>query len=446
MLVMEKIVHTNGGCLRAVFFVVLAVVVVFGSPLSSLAAKNIVLTWNPSAQTNIVGYSVYYGMASHHYTEKISLASSKAVISDLVENKTYYFAVTASNDLGLESNPSDEVIYTVPPVPVGRYGGLFYERDAVRDNRAGSFVVSVTGQLAYTGSIRVGSGRYAFSGKMSPQYAGTNTIVLSDGTTLTLEFDLGAGSHAGTITGEVSDGVWTADLSGARSRFDPRRNPTPNRGYYTIVFAGRGAEGHGFGTAKVSADGTVRFAGSLADGTKVTQSAMLSSNGVWPLYVPLYSGRGLMMSRIEFVDRTRSDLDGTLSWIKETNAAARFYPDGFVTQREVLGAAYRKAPGFNFRHGTATFNGGNLGNGFTDDILVGSKGNRNEIRGDGLTMKVSASKGTFAGKATDPATLATWPFKGVILQKANIGCGYLAGTNETSQALITKRPPPPSAD
>jgi Fibronectin type III domain len=435
---MENIVHRNGICLMAVLSIV-----VFGLPLSLLAAKNVTLAWNPSEQTNVVGYSVYYGTASHRYTEKLSVPIRKAVISDLVENKTYYFAVTASNDLGLESSPSDEVIYSVPPAPGGNYHGLFFEPDAIRPGRAGSFAVSVNGRATYTGWLKVGSARYSLSGKLDSQYQGLNSIRLRDGSTLTIQFNLGTGSQAASVNGQVSDGVWVAALSGQRGGFDARNNPAPGRGYYTIVFASAGGVGgHGFGTVNVSAGGTVRFAGSLADGAKVSQSAPLSLDGQWPLYASLYSGRGLAMSRIEFVNKTKSDLDGTLCWIKGPNAAARFYPGGFVDQCEVLGAAYRKAPAFNFTEGSAAFSGGNLGDGFADSVVVGSKSLRNSPGSSRLTMKVSTSKGTFTGKAADPSTGRSWPFKGVILQKANAGFGYLVGTNETSQVLILQRPPP----
>ena len=42
------------------------------------------------------------------------------------------------------------------------------------------------------------------------------------------------------------------------------------------------------------------FAGALPDGTKVSQSAMRSEDGYWPLYASLYGGSGCLLSWLEF--------------------------------------------------------------------------------------------------------------------------------------------------
>src|SRR5436190_7926763 len=134
--------------------------------LPAFATQSIILSWYPVAEPDIAGYNVYYGTSSHNYPHKLSVVQPSVVISDLVENQTYFFAVSSLNNGGLESALSDEVSYAVPPPPTGSYCGLFYEEAVVRPNSAGSFTVSVTSKGAYTGTLRLGTGRYSSTGSL----------------------------------------------------------------------------------------------------------------------------------------------------------------------------------------------------------------------------------------------------------------------------------------
>jgi hypothetical protein len=73
------------------------------------------LAWQPSTDTNVVGYNVYFGGASETYTNKFSAGDTmSAVVSNLMQGATYYFAVTAYDSTGLESPFSSETSYAVP--------------------------------------------------------------------------------------------------------------------------------------------------------------------------------------------------------------------------------------------------------------------------------------------------------------------------------------------
>ena len=68
-----------------------------------------------TALTNLAGYSIHYGTASHSYTRTISV-TNPGLASYVVENLTsgkYYFAVAAVNSTGTESPLSSEVSTTV---------------------------------------------------------------------------------------------------------------------------------------------------------------------------------------------------------------------------------------------------------------------------------------------------------------------------------------------
>lgn len=81
---------------------------------------SVTLAWNPSTDPAIAGYNVYYGGASHIYTNKISIGKATSVtISGLVQGITYYFAATTYSTAGLESAISGELAYLVPAnVPI----------------------------------------------------------------------------------------------------------------------------------------------------------------------------------------------------------------------------------------------------------------------------------------------------------------------------------------
>ena len=81
--------------------------------------QSVGLAWDASPDPNVVGYKVYVGVESGNYTNVTSIGNvPSAVISNLVEGATYYFAVTAMDAFGQESYFSNEASYTVPALAV----------------------------------------------------------------------------------------------------------------------------------------------------------------------------------------------------------------------------------------------------------------------------------------------------------------------------------------
>jgi hypothetical protein len=70
--------------------------------------RTVTLTWNPNPENDIAGYILYYGKSSGNYQRSVSVAIPPAKVS--VTGKTY-FAVTAFDTQGLESDFSNEVHY-----------------------------------------------------------------------------------------------------------------------------------------------------------------------------------------------------------------------------------------------------------------------------------------------------------------------------------------------
>ncbi len=106
------------------------------------AEKSVTLAWDPSPTPTVVGYTVQYGTNSGQYSEFLLLGiETTAVVPDLLEGVTYYFVVTAHTDEGLESDPSNELAYTVPdgtitylPPSLNSIGDLIIDEDAGRTN------------------------------------------------------------------------------------------------------------------------------------------------------------------------------------------------------------------------------------------------------------------------------------------------------------------------
>jgi hypothetical protein len=363
----------------------------------------------------------------------------------LTTNATFQLAVTATltpSRLGLNILPPN--LSTQSFTNSITYSGLFYQDDAVRLTSAGSFTLSVTPRGSYSGRLQIGTVSYSFSGLLNSQRTGaTNVISRRAGPPLTLDFHFfGTDGQANQVTGHLTDGTWVSTLCGDRAVFG-RGATAPFAGNYTLIIPGYDANpslpaGDGFGTLKVNSSGQVSFVGTLADGTKVSQSATVSGKGFWPLYLSLYSGKGSLMSWLAFASKTNSDLAGRLIWLKQAISGSKYYPGGFSCDCEAFGSVYSVTyPVLNLPTASLTFFGGGLASGITNSITIGA---RNQVGTPGTQLKLSftASTGTFSGTFLDTASRKTLTFNGAVFQKLNAAYGTLFGTgNQTSEVSLT---------
>jgi hypothetical protein len=87
------------------------------------ATTNVTLSWDPPTDntngtplTNLGGYKIYYGTNSQEYSNTIAVSNpglTTFVIDSLTVGATYYFAVTAVSQAGVESLYSPEVAATI---------------------------------------------------------------------------------------------------------------------------------------------------------------------------------------------------------------------------------------------------------------------------------------------------------------------------------------------
>jgi len=82
-------------------------------------AQGVTLLWDRAAShTNLSAYVVKYGVTSGSYTGQMSVVASQtsATVNNLTPGLTYYFVVTAKDTSNVESDPSNQISYTVPAV------------------------------------------------------------------------------------------------------------------------------------------------------------------------------------------------------------------------------------------------------------------------------------------------------------------------------------------
>jgi hypothetical protein len=418
---------------------------------ADLSDGSVQLAWSPSVSPEVIGYNIYYGLASGEYATLIPVGNAGSVsISNLVRGTYYYFAATSLDSSGQESLFSNEAVYWVPRAQIpsqavaGAYRGLFYEAAQVRQNSAGALALEVTPSGAYSGVVQIGGSRFSFHGHLNSFGQSTNLVTRRAARSLQLQLSVGAGAQGDGLFGSVSDGTWQATLTGSRAVFNARSNPSPYAGNYDLVFPGWSGNsslpaGNSFAAVKVSSSGAVAMAAKLADGTTASQGTFISSQGTWPLYSPLYSGNGSLVSWIN----STGQLAGTLSWIKPTMSKARYYPAGFTNQCQVLGSLYSSktvanCPG-NCGNAAVEFSGGDLPSNFTNAIATPTQ---SAASGEGANMvfRFTRSSGVFSGTTATSAGSTRLPFYGVLLQNIGMGYGFLLGANQTSQALIESWP------
>jgi len=79
----------------------------------SAFSKDITIAWNPNTERDIAGYKLYV-VETGQPANAITVATNVANVTGLVEGKTYVLYATAFNTAGLESDPSQQINYTVP--------------------------------------------------------------------------------------------------------------------------------------------------------------------------------------------------------------------------------------------------------------------------------------------------------------------------------------------
>ena len=328
----------------------------------------------------------------------------------------------------------------------GSYAGLFFDTNNLDFQSSGFFGATLADSGAFSATLQPAGKTYSLSGQFSNDGAFYGT--LGRGSRLTrlqvrLQLDLSGGNR---LTGQVSDGTWSADLLANRAVYS-NTNPAPERSRkYVLRLAGSDNSlaapgGEGFGTASVDAKGGLLFNGTLGDGAKVLQSTFVSGQGQWPLFASLYSGRGAVLGWLSFVGPALDVLSGPVIWFKVPNPGPRrLYPGGYTFETQAAGSVYAFTNGtrvLNFSQGQVVLEKGGLLQDLTNRVLLDLNNKVTDLtRTNRLSLSLSPAAGSFRGSFLNPATGQAVPFSGALLPSQTNGAGFFLTTNQSGRVFF----------
>jgi hypothetical protein len=356
------------------------------------------------------------------------------------------YSVVVSNALGWVI--SAEATLTVDDRFVrvaGAYNGLFYETNTIRHHSSGFITMTLSESGSANGKILCDGSTNSFSGNFDASGTFQKVVLRPNKTSLTLTLQVDLTNDADQIIGTISDGVWTAQLLADRATFSAT-NTTSLAGFYTIVLPGSNSAtipfGHSYGLISVSNTGSLKLAGTLADGAAVSQTVSIGRTGEWPFYVPLYGGRGSLLGWLTLLEAPRR-IEGRVSWIKTNiDPTNQFYASGFTNELEILSSGYRvpvpATRAVNMTNAIVILAGCNWPSPSTNFVTVNTNNTITVASPNPRLLKltITTSSGYLSGSVVDPLG-RTNVIKGALLQNQNQAAGFFLGTNQSGSVLLT---------
>ncbi len=295
----------------------------------------------------------------------VVLNATSGVLSGRPQAPGVYTAQFTATNLAGISVPLNYPI-TVEAASVnaaGSFAGVVNRHATDNNNLGGRFTLTLTN----TGT---GSGSLVHLGKTLNFTAKLDNI---PGTTRTLSFTPAVASGFPAITGTLTEA--TGDIAGTVKGvpFTAKRNPGipgAKAGVYNVVFSPKLADtgnaalpqGSGYGSMTISSTGVVTWTGKVTsdgvtstdnkfgEGTSITGSSLLASDGSIPWHFPLYTvGTGSAQGWMS-IDASNVVTEQSFDWIKGAQTTTtRSYKSGFALHNlEVDGGKYVKpAAGVN---------------------------------------------------------------------------------------------------
>ncbi len=314
------------------------------------------------------------------------------------------------------------------PAGAGKYFGIIASVPATHAS-AGIFSVSVSSLGRFTGKLLIGGKTTRFSGKLSATGAAT---FAAPPLAFSVALD-GSGVISATLNGES----FTANRRSVSSV------PSAWLGAYTARFSASapGPQGDGWSRFKVSATGTVKLAASLADGTKISTSGSLTTDGRWLIYIPLHSGKGSLSGIASLADNPASDITAPLRWFRPASTSTR-WALGWQLDCAFSGAHYTPpvAPAHIFSDLAASSGAATVRAEFVPSLewpVTIAAGTNIVAAGDPtLRTSLSARTGAFSVRFYSPATERNYRAKGVVIQKEQVATGFALTPSESIRVRL----------
>lgn len=333
------------------------------------------------------------------------------------------------------------------PAGGGRWSGIATPTGAFEHARSGLVALDLDRLGRFTGVFFVGAKRLPVRGSFSAEGNATGAIAalpgIADAFALSIDPRTGAGTGRLLLGGNeqatmnlVQAGVWNA------------ATPCPHRGAYTLLLPRADSEtnapaGIGFARATVRGDGSIEFAGMLADGTFFSQGARLSADGRWPFFARLDEGAGALLGWMKSgTDGKLLPPDGTVRWTKPLRPRAAIHREAFSIALNPAGARYTpRAPVWTPPSEMLLgFSGSDLAAlPATVPVIFGRANAAVFPAGSFVTMNVSPQTGLFVGTFIPPAAKSATRFRGAILQPDFRGGGCFRGSAKSGAVSLEPR-------
>lgn len=227
----------------------------------------------------------------------------------------------------------------------GQYNGLFYLTNSsgtpvIAEPSAGMLAnCTVSSNRTYTSKLYVAGVAYGIAGLFD--LTGNDSRVISRtgpaGLTLSnltvslhIDWSFGTKEITGTVSNMDSGNAWVSTLV-ANEATNALPGPSLNLQAYLPPAAGApitSPGGYGVISIASSTKGVVTIVGTLADASVIFESVPVSKDLTIPVFVSLYSGRGLLEGWVSLASGAPT---GALTWLNTTTNARSAYPNGFTT-------------------------------------------------------------------------------------------------------------------
>jgi peptidyl-prolyl cis-trans isomerase A (cyclophilin A) len=315
------------------------------------------------------------------------------------------------------------------PAVAGTYTGLFLNPSGVSPTNAGFITVTTGSTGVFIGDLKFPSVTYTiyykfpFSGSVSLLSKGLDSNDLQ----LVLDLDLTNGTD--TITGyladETGDGsyVWVSSIVLYRSVTRLAASNAPAAGKYAVLLQPENdldaPVATGYATISLQTTGALAMAGTLPDNTAISESAKMSRDGIWPVYIvpPGYKNKGMIIGWQ--TNSPSGACEGQLFWYKPgTGMSSNLASSGALFAAPLADTQYQLV----------------LAGGVTNTLTVNSA--RQFVPHSPITAISLLPTGVLSGLID--VNHSNRPFRGAFVSPSAGGGGFFVDTNnQTSGFLIS---------
>ncbi len=377
------------------------------------------------------------------------------------------YSVVVSNSAGSVTS-AVAVVKTALSIPslAADYQGLIIptaSASAIDLSAAVSASVSSTGSITgkivrRTGTPQTFTGKVDSFGNVSFSTGNTPTIAILNGSSSlgSLSLELASSSTGRRIIGKVTSTSAGKSVESASLVATPTLTPASAlNGTYTALFQqvdsqlGAYPDGDGYAAFSVSSAG-ISLTGKLADGSPISASLKLSENASCPLFIPLYSGKGLLSGNIRF-DATQAKSDAASSdmrWFKSSGVSSPAnYTAGWTNGIKVdfVASKYNPAKGFGFTNtsgSTLKFSaaGADLKSTIAASASLSATNTLSAPASSPIKLKpvFDTKTGAITGTFTPSGSSTPTAFAGVVIQKAGYASGFFLNNNKSGVFQIAR--------